>query len=450
MACCKRTFLQYLKYWSEHSFRYVWNSFHLKDNFLSMEENELIPHLFRTEYRKIISVLCRHFGFDQIEIAEDIASDTFLTASETWGLKGTPPNPAAWLYSVAKNKAKNYLHRDSILKSKVISGLQDNSSTIYQEEIDLSPQNINDSQLQMMFAICHPSISQEAQIGLSLRILCGFGIEEIASAFLTNKETINKRLYRAKEKLRQENIKIEFPEEDEIDKRLEVVLKTIYLLFNEGYYSVSNNKTLRKDLCLEAMRLCYLLVENKNTNKPQVNALLSLMCFHSSRFEARTDKNGELILYDEQDTNLWDSDLISKGEYFLNCAASGNKVSKYHLEAAIAYWHTHKEDTKPACRTDREKWENILQLYNELLQIEYSPIAALNRTYALSKANGKEEAIIEAEKLDLINNHFYFILLGELYTDIDNKKAKMHFQKALSLAKTQTDKTAIQKKIDML
>jgi RNA polymerase sigma factor (sigma-70 family) len=407
------------------------------------KQQELIPHLFRTEYRKIVSVLCRHFGFDEIEIAEDIASDTFLTASETWGLKGIPPNPTAWLYTVAKNKAKNYLHRDSTFESKVVPALQSGSLEIREEEIDLSPQNINDSQLQMMFAVCHPSISTEAQIGLSLRILCGFGIEEIADAFLTNKETINKRLYRAKEKLWEERIKIELPDSAEIVERLETVLSTIYLLFNEGYYSVSQNKILRKDLCLEAMRLCYMLVENKNTNKPQVNALLSLMCFHASRFDARIDRNGELILYEDQDVNLWDSDLIRKGEYFLDCSASGNKISKYHLEAAIAYQHTQKEDT-------REKWENILQLYNQLLQIEYSPIAALNRTYALSKANGKNEAIIEAEKLKLTDNHFYFTLLGELYSGIDNEIAKLNFQKALSLAKTKTDKQAIQRKIDKL
>jgi RNA polymerase sigma-70 factor (ECF subfamily) len=407
------------------------------------KQQELIPHLFRTEYRKIVSVLCRHFGFDQIETAEDIAGDTFLTASETWSLKGVPPNPTAWLYHVAKNKAKNYLHRHSIFENKIMPDLQSSDPIIDPDEIDLSPQNINDSQLQMMFAVCHPAISPEAQIGLSLRILCGFGIEEIADAFLTTKETINKRLYRAKEKLRQEKIKIELPGPTEIDERLEAVLRTIYLLFNEGYYSISQNQTLRKDLCLEAMRLCYMLVETKETNKPQVNALLSLMCFQASRFEARQTESGELILYADQDTNLWDADLIRRGEYFLSCSASGNKISKYHLEAAIAYWHTQKSDTK-------EKWENILQLYNQLLQIEYSPIAALNRTYALSKANSKEEAIIEAEKLKLTDHHFYFALLGELYTGLDDEKAKQNFQKALSLAKTQTDKQAIQKKIDKL
>ena len=408
-----------------------------------MEQQELIPHLFRTEYRKVVSVLCKRFGFGQVESAEDIASDTFLTAAQTWAFKGVPSNPVAWLYSVAKNKAKNYLLREHTFENKISSEIKSLASDSRESEIDLSPQNINDSQLQMMFAICQPSISTGAQIGLSLRILCGFGIEEIADAFLSNKETINKRLFRAKEKLREEKTKIEFPPPSEIDERLSAVLTTIYLLFNEGYYSVSQNNTIRKDLCYEAMRLCTMLVENNTTNKPEVNALLSLMCFHASRFEARVDKNGELILYGEQDPNLWDRELISKGAYYLNCAASGPEISKYHLQATIAYWNTHKADTT-------EKWENILQLYNRLLQVEYSPIAALNRTYALSKANGKQEAIDEAEKLNLTGNHFYFTLLGELYSGIDNIKAKQNFQKALSLAKTLIDKQTIQKKIKNL
>ncbi|MEO8862300.1 MAG: sigma-70 family RNA polymerase sigma factor, partial [Ginsengibacter sp.] len=322
-----------------------------------MEEKELLPHLFRTEYRKIISVLCKLFGFDQIGIAEDITSETFLTATQNWAMNGVPPNPNAWLYNVAKNKARNYLHRDSIFENKIIPALKKDADACNEFEIDLSPQNINDSQLQMMFAICNPIISAEAQVSLSLRILCGFGIEEIASAFLTNRETINKRLSRAKEKLRKENIRIELPDQGEIEQRLDNVLTTIYLLFNEGYYSSSSDSMLRKDLCLEAMRLCYMLVENKNTNKPKVNALLSLMCFHASRFDARIDKNGAFILYQDQDTSLWNVDLISKGGYFLNCSATGDKISKYHLEANIAYWNTQKENT-------REKWENILQFYN--------------------------------------------------------------------------------------
>src|SRR5215471_11363735 len=182
-----------------------------------MQQQELIPHLFRTEYRKIISVLYKRFGFDQIESAEDIASDTFATAAQSWPMNGIPPNPTAWLYNVAKNKAKNYLQRDSVFRNKVIPNITERKTLeLSEDEIDLSPQNISDSQLQMMFAICHPTIPSEAQIGLSLRILCGFGIDEIADAFLTNKETINKRLFRAKEKMREEKIPIEIPDVSEI------------------------------------------------------------------------------------------------------------------------------------------------------------------------------------------------------------------------------------------
>jgi predicted RNA polymerase sigma factor len=405
-----------------------------------MEQQELIPHLFRTEYRKITAVLCKLFGISHIEVAEDIASDTFLLASETWAYRGLPENPVAWLYKVASNKAKDHFKRDTLFHQKIAAQISNSLAGTGEIEIDLSDKNIVDSQLQMMFAICHPSISLKAQIGLSLRILCGFGIEEIADAFLTNKETINKRLFRAKETLRIENVKVEFPAKQEINKRLEAVLITLYLLFNEGYYSASQNITLRQDLCLEAMRLTHLLIQNPSTDEPPVNALMSLMCFHASRFEARTDKNGDTVLYQDQDTGLWNQELIAKGMYYLSQASQGNEISRYHLEANIAYWHTVKEDTG-------EKWENILQLYNQLLQLEYSPMAALNRTYALSKANGKSEAIIAAEKLKLIDNHLYHSLLGELYTNIDNAKAVMHFKNALKLARSVADKTIISNKI---
>jgi len=386
------------------------------------------------------AVLCKLFGIQHVEIAEDIVSETFLSALETWTYKGIPENPTAWLYAVAKNKARNHIHRDQIFTGKIAPLIKEETAGIAEIEIDLSDKNISDSQLQMLFAICHPSISTEAQIGLALRILCGFGIDEIATALLSNKEAINKRLFRAREKLRQEKVKIEFPGEAEINKRLETVLTTLYLLFNEGYYSESSDKVLREDLCKEAIRLTYMLVANAQTNLPAVNALLSLMCFHASRFEARKNENGEMILYQDQDETLWNQELISQGAYFLNQASQGDNISKYHLEAAIAYWHTMKTDTS-------EKWKNILELFDQLLQIEHSPIAALNRVYAFSKVFGKKEAIAEAEKLKLEENHFYFTLLGELYQGIDDDASKQHFMKALSLARTLADKQIIQKKI---
>ena len=200
---------------------------------------------------------------------------------------------------------------------------------------------------------------------------------------------------------------------------------------------------LRQELCLEAMRLTYMLIENENTNTPSVNALFALMCFHSSRFPARKSGDEQFVLYGDQDETLWNKELIARGAYHLHQASVGKTLSKYHLEASIAYWHTIKEDTK-------EKWESILQLYNQLLQIAYSPIAALNRTYALSKANGHEEAIREAEKLQLNDNQYYFTLLGVLYKVVDPKKAISKFEKALSLARTQADKKAIELHLNKL
>jgi predicted RNA polymerase sigma factor len=325
----------------------------------------------------------------------------------------------------------------------VAPGIKHSASRTEEIDVDMSTQNINDSQLQMMFAVCHPCIPVESQIGLSLNILCGFGAEEIADAFLSNKETIYKRLTRAKEKLRTEKVAVELPPAAEIGKRLDAVLTTLYLLFSEGYYSGSQNIPLRKDFCLEAMRLNLLLTEHPQTNTPLANALLSLMCFHSSRFEARTDQKGDVILYEEQNEELWNRELIARGEEYLNRASQGNTVSKYLLEAAIAYCHTHKSDTA-------EKWENILQLYNRLLQLNYSTIAALNRTYALAKARGNEMAIAEAEKLELTDNHLYHSLLANLYSGTSREQALLHLEQALALAKTAADKNLIAKQIEKL
>ncbi|HRG29435.1 MAG TPA: RNA polymerase subunit sigma, partial [Chitinophagales bacterium] len=244
---------------------------------------------------------------------------------------------------------------------------------------------------------------------------------------------IYKRLQRAKQKLRDENITIDIPPQNEIPIRLDAVLTTIYLLFNEGYFSSSQNNALRKDLCIEAMRLNVLLLENATTNTAESNALLALMCFHASRFNARTTNSGEIVLYEEQNEELWNKELIQKGEYYLNHSTGGNKISTYHIEAALAYWHTHKQDTP-------EKWENILQLYNKLLQLNYSPIAALNRTYALAKAKGNEVAIREAKKLQLQQNLQYHILLSYLYASVDVKIALAYLENAENIAKREGDK----------
>lgn len=388
-------------------------------------------------------MLCKQFGFAYLETAEDIASETFVAALESWPHRGIPDNPAAWLYTVAKNKARNLRQRDQLFSGKIAPRLSAGSGHRAEMELDWSDHNIRDSQLRMLFAVCHPALSAEAQICLSLRVLCGFGIEEIANALLTNKEVVNKRLYRAKEKLRSARIVLDFPAAEAVQNRLNTVLTTLYLLFNEGYYSESQEDVLREDLCLEAMRLTYLLLEGKTTTQPPVQALLALMCFHASRFEARKTESGEMVLYQDQDPTRWNRELIARGVHYLHLASQGTQLSRYHVEASIAYWHTIPEDSP-------EKWENILQLYNRLLQIQYSPVAALNRTFALAKANGVQVAIIEAERLQLTDNPFYFSLLGELYREIDRSKSRINFQKALDLAKTGADRQILQKKLAAL
>lgn len=403
-----------------------------------MDNNNLIPTLYRQQYSKMVSVLCSRFGIDQIDAAEDIVSETFLSAAETWGMKGVPGNPVAWLYRVARNNALNGMKHEKIFRQRVKGEMTRQIPLNAEPEWDLSDQHITDSQLRMIFAVCHPSIPIEAQVSLGLRILCGFSIDEIAQALLSTTANINKRLYRAKEKLRTENIQLDLPGPAALNSRLDAVLATIYLLFNEGYYSASPDKVLRKDLCVEAMRLVYLLTES--SPRPDILALLALMCFQASRFDARMTAEGDLILYEQQDTSLWDTELIQRGNDYLVRSSGRGEPSRYHIEAAIAWWHTQQGDAA-------EKWENILLLYNRLLLLEYSPIAALNRAYAYARVYGNEQAIGEAESLGLEGNLFYHSLLGELYSNVDPLKAKMQFSIALSLAESNAEKVVLAGKL---
>ncbi len=310
----------------------------------------------------------------------------------------------------------------------------------------------------MLFAVCHPSIPVEAQVSMALRVLCGFTIDEIRTGASDHeRQRSTNKLYRAKrERLRTEKVKIALPDSKAIGERQDTVLLTLYLLFNEGYYSASPDKILRKDFCLEAMRLVYFLTEQGPTALPRVYALLALMCFQASRFDARLSESGSLVLYEQQDSGLWDTELIRRGNAFFvqACAAggvsgggsgrsSGGEVSRYHLEAAIAWWHTHSAP-------DQEKWEQILRLYNQLLMLEYSPMAALNRAYAYSRVYGKERAIPEAEKLNLSGNLFYHSLLGELYAGLDDTSAVRHLTTALELAGTEAERAVLREKLDSL
>lgn len=403
-----------------------------------MDHSLLISQLFRAEFSKMAAVIGRLLGLQYIDVAEDIVNDAFVIAIEKWNTEGLPANPQAWLYATAKNKALDHLRRQQLFNSKISPGIRAATELSSTDDI-FTDSSIADSQLRMIFVVCHPAIAAEAQIALALRILCGLTLDEIADAFFTNKETIGKRLYRAKEKLKEAGLTLDALPDTELPDRLHSVLHIIYLLFNEGYHSSSGNIALRKDLCLEAIRLALLLTGHKPTNTPEVNALVALMCLHSSRFDARSQDVP--VAYDDQDEQLWDADLIRLGNYYLNLSATGNSISTYHLEAAIAWWHCQKEDT-------REKWAQVLQLYNQLLQIEYSPRAALNRTYAYYKVFGASEALPEALKLQLEADHFYHTLLAELYKTSNHSKMLHHLQKALQLATNPADKYVLQQKIN--
>jgi RNA polymerase sigma-70 factor (ECF subfamily) len=406
-----------------------------------MQQHELIPHLFRTEYSKIVAVLYNSFKLKHLETAEDIASETFLKATEIWGIKGVPENPTAWLYAVAKNKVKDYFKHHSVFEKQIKEAIKLNDIET-EHDFEFSKQNIADSQLAMIFSVCDPNNSIEAQICLALQILCGFSVEEIANAFLTKSETIKKRLHRARTTLSNSDFQINILSETQIKVRLDSVLKTLYLLFNEGYSSKTNNQLIRKDLCSEALRLTFVLTENPLTDTSQTSALLALMCFQSSRLDARTNDKGEAILFDNQDKRLWNKELIEKGNRYLTNACNGNEISKYHLEATIAYWHT--------TPTDKDKWPYVLQLYNQLILIEYSPITALNRTFAFAKVYGNEKAIREAEKLNLTNNNHYYSLLGYLYTTIDVNRSINHYQHAITMTKSKTEIQTLTKEIERL
>jgi predicted RNA polymerase sigma factor len=216
----------------------------------------------------------------------------------------------------------------------------------------------------------------------------------------------------------------------------------LYLLFNEGYFSRTNDQLIRNELCAEAIRLTLVLTENPLTDTVQTKALLALMCYQSSRLKARTSDSGEIVLFDEQDQNLWDKGLIEKGNYYFVNACEGNQASKYHLEAGIAYWHTNP--------TAVNKWQQILQLYNQLILIEYSPVTALNRAFAIAKVYGHEKAVMETAKLNLTDNDQYHKLLGFLYETIDAGKAIDHYRKAVQLTNAKAAKRILEKKIAQL
>jgi RNA polymerase sigma-70 factor (ECF subfamily) len=408
--------------------------------------HQLVSHLFRHEAGKMAAVLTRLLGFHSLELAEDIVQDTLVKALSTWKIKGVPDNPQAWLYTVAKRKALDVIREQKIHEQHHTEiGLALKSEwTLAPTVANLFLENeIEDSQLRMMFACCHPSIPYESQIALTLKTLCGLSIEEIANSFLTNSETITKRLYRAREKIREENISLEGPIPAHLPGRIDAVLHSLYLLFNEGYNSSHPDSLIRHELCSEAMRLCLLMVNNKITAIPKAKALLALMCFQASRSEARVNNAGTIILLKDQDRSKWNNALIEKGKYYLEHAAEGNEFSEYHIEAAIAGCHTRAISFK---ETD---WEQILQLYTLLSEIKPGPVIELNKAIAIGYARSSSEGLQALKSIKGLEQHYlYHSAMGDFYIDVGNlEEAKVCYQRALSLTSSNTEKELLQRKL---
>lgn len=420
-----------------------------------MEENSsheiLVDHLFRYEAGKMIAVLTRLFGMHNLSMAEDVVQEAFLKAIQTWKFNSIPENPSAWLMQVAKNKALDILRRKNVADhySKELSSQLQEATDNYVDQVFLDTE-IEDSQLQLIFACCHPSLKEEDKVALTLKTVSGFGVKEIAKALLAQEETIQKRLYRAKQFLQQNHITLEIPNGKELQQRLDTVHTVLYLIFNEGYNATKSDELIRKDICAEAMRLCLLLCEHKTVSHPASYALLSLMCFQASRFESRLDKNNAIILLQQQDRSTWNQELIDRGYYYLNKSSEGEQITVYHIESAIAAEHCLAKDFHLT------NFSRLLQLYNMLWQVKPTPVVQMNRSIALSYTGKTQDAIdlmlaIDGIESLLKNQYMFNSVLGELYArNHQLQEAIIYYEKAAALTPSDAEKKLLQEKINAL
>lgn len=404
---------------------------------------ELTEHFFRNEYGKMVSVITKYIGTGNVQTAEDIVQETLLKAVDYWQHHGIPKNPQAWLYTTAKNLTLNFLKRKKHQLEYNDQTIEQNSEQL--EKLEISEELIADEQLKMMFVCCHPKISESSQICLILKILCGFSISEIANAFFTSTDTINKRLVRGRKQLRTNNVSFKLPKK--LDEDLPIILKTIFLLFNEGYSPTQKNELIRYDLCLEAIRLTEILVQSDIiTKKADCYSLLALMYFNASRFDSRMNTTNSIVEMEKQDRKNWNQELINNGIHNLNQAVNKKQASIYLILATISANHC------IAISFEETNWKEILSLYDNLIEIEDTPITRLNRSVALSKVKGNRQAILELEKLrkksEIDKNHLFHSTLAELYKlENEIEKAKNSYEKAISLTKNERDIKLLQKKL---
>ena len=413
----------------------------------SEEVSGIVEHLFRHEGGKMVATLTRIFGIEHLNLAEDVVQEALARALQTWPFYGVPKNPSAWIMRASRNLALDVVRRRKVFQNKQaeIIALMDRDGVAPDDAI-FSQEEITDDRLRLIFVCCHPVIPAEVQVALALKTLCGFSVTEIGHAFLTTEAAIAKRLTRAKQKIRQARIPFEIPAANELSQRLDGVLQSLYLLFNEGYKASSGENLVREELCDEAIRLAELLVEHPAGNRPKTHALLALMLLNAARNPTRLDREGNLLRLKEQDRKRWDKSMIARGMLHFAQSAAGDELSEYHLQAGIAACHCAAKDYES---TD---WEQIVSLYDRMIKLDQSPVVALNRAVAVANVHGPEaglkavRAIRNSQKLN--SYYLLYAVLGEFEAQLDHRQAAAeNFRKSFELAETKSERAFLLKRL---
>jgi RNA polymerase sigma-70 factor (ECF subfamily) len=365
----------------------------------------LLEHLFRHQAGRMVAHFTRLLGPARLDLAEEVVQEAMLRALQTWPYSGLPENPPAWLFRVAHNATVDALRRNQLTFEKADALIAELSRpSMPHDDPDLE-ERLRDDELRMIVMCCHPQISRDAAVALSLKTVGGFSVREIARAFLADDAAIAQRLVRAKRQIRERCLTLDMPRGAELQRRLDSVIEVIYFMFNEGYAAHEGEELIRQDLCLEALRLGRLIAESSIT-EPRIDALTALMAFQAARLRARTDESGDLVLLDSQDRTRWDRQLINMGFHYFEKSMTGDKLTTYHVEAAIAATHAR------APRAEATDWQMILTMYDQLLVVNPSPVVALNRAVALGKVRGPAQALAVVEELanDPKLQNYYLLL----------------------------------------
>jgi RNA polymerase sigma-70 factor, ECF subfamily len=413
---------------------------------VATEPDAMLEHLFRHQAGRMVARLTRLLGPAYITLAEEAVQESMLRALKSWPYTGVPESPGGWLFRVAHNCAIDAVRRNKIFGDKTddIAAEILRSGTVVPADSDLEEQ-LRDDELRMIFMCCHPAIPRESSVALSLKTVGGFNVREIARAFLAEEASTAQRLVRAKRLIRDQGLTLEMPHGAELQQRLDTVSEVIYFLFNEGYSALEGESLIRYDLCQEALRLG-LLIAASSLVTPAVHALVALMALQAARLPARTDEAGDIVLLDSQDRNRWDQRLIALGFHHFDRSMSGDHVSEYHVQAAIAATHAR------AAHANTTDWPFILHLYDELIAIKNSSVIALNRAVAVSKVHGAAEALRAIEPLDhnpdLRNYHLLMAVRGQFLLELGRlSEAADCFRSALRCRCSEPERRFLQRRL---